>query len=40
MHVKVIFNAITNLFPEEIFDGVHASIVYSIVQRSVTSVKY
>jgi hypothetical protein len=34
------FRYFTNFFPEDIFDGIHASIVYSIMQRSVTSEKY
>ena len=31
---------ITNLAPEEVFDGVHASIVYSVMQWSITPAQY
>ena len=36
MHVQIF----TNFVPQEIFDGIQTSIVYSIMQWSVASVKY
>ena len=36
MHVQIF----TNFVPQEIFDGIQASIIYSIMQRSVASAKY
>ena len=40
-HICVcMFRYLTNFVPQEIFDGIHASIVYSIMQRRAASGKY